>query len=99
MTGTDEHGVKIYTGAAWSTDIEMEFDIGEADGPDVQGISCVSASFCHVTFWDGDVDTDTVVDGAAVGDSTSTFAGAEVTSCWAADACVVADGTTTHTLT
>jgi prepilin-type processing-associated H-X9-DG protein len=98
MVGTSDRGVKVYTGGAWSADIEMQFDPDGTDGPAVEDVSCVSAQFCHVTYFDGDKDTDSVLDGAAIGASVSSFAGAEVTSCWAVNACVIADGTTTHTL-
>jgi IPT/TIG domain len=95
MAGTNQHGVKIYTGAAWSTDITPEFDASEIGGPLIAGLSCVSAQYCHITFWDGDVNTDAAIDGAAVSASEATLNGpvqSGPTSCWAVDKCVIASG-------
>jgi hypothetical protein len=102
MAATNEHGVKIYTGAAWSAPITPEFDAGESEGPTIEGLSCVSAQYCLVTFWDGDINTDAVIDGATItGDEGPRLIQSPQwlpTACWAARACVIAAGAGTYTV-
>jgi hypothetical protein len=101
MAGSFEQGVKIYTGAVWSTYAVPDYNIGEIDGPRISHISCVSAQFCNVTDWDGDRNTDVVLNGAAVGHPGGNLPGSPTnlpTSCWAANKCLVAEGMNTYTV-
>jgi hypothetical protein len=101
MAGSDEgQGVKIYTGAAWSADIVPPYDTGEGDGADSESVSCLSAQFCNVIYYDGDVNEDATIDGAAISTAVATVGGGPdllPTSCWAVDRCLDAKNSDTYT--
>jgi hypothetical protein len=96
VVGTQDDGVRTYSGQAWGRNIRFFFD-SDTGGGRVESVSCVSARFCSVAYSNSDELTAVTLDGAAttyqsVNLDFSDFPGFVATSCWAAGRCMVAGG-------